>query len=1178
MKKVIFIFACLSLGLTALAQDVQQFKMRVTVSLRTRGGTDTKPVKGSCNSHFKITFQTRNIHTGRIKAWHWREGLSFDAGVWTDFIKTFYISEDEPVVAVRFSSVRYFDPWGFDDCDHGGANTTDFLEVPASEYPCGTRQWDGVFAGGYHANSFAKIEIEPLTDVYAIRTDITTVANNHIESLGYKVSLEYENGQTNLILDDHSKEDVPVGDTYYSRQLFSKSERRLVRNIHVSADINGGSEKTFPVDDPGTGAALYVTLNNPFGLGSGSELTIRYGLVKTLLQEPEGPAEGILPSTEDITLTIPGNSNDYIWWVSTNGGDTFRRLRSEFGTSKNLIISGEKFYGANWKNHFFENIFIKASYACLDDSFTSTVKLRHTPLAPTILAVVPVMETCHGADDAKLKITFDRSLYTGERVTVFLDNQSAARYPTSLNSENSLTITNLEPKTYAISFITKIGDNASYSEGAGHTASETISARPRITLTTTKQDVHCHDGEDGQITVTANGGTNNFDGRLYKNNGLFPIRFFSFTAGPHTISGLQEGFYTVRVGDSNGCEPKNNRNETIVPDETINHPSQVSLRLVQSVEPLGFGRTDGHITVRSSGGTMEHTFLWRDMENSTTLQADPTQREGQSRTSRLSGIGKGRYRVQTRSANYALASPQTEENRRGCYETLILILDEPPLLEVALAEYRHISCYGQNDGEIVAHANGGRPHRRGETDHPYRYEWLKMTGSSPASFGESDSIARERDAAAYRVKVTDRNGIEALSPVFQLAQPDALVLNFNTSELLCNGDKNGTSTVIATGGTIPYRYAWSTDETSSSIGNLTDGSYSVIVSDDRECTTVGLTEVKVPNGLRAEVTLINPTCYQYEDGTIRLSTSGGKPSYRYQWSTGAHTDFISNLKEGEYRVTIYDANNCFIEQEYSVKHPPLLPVDLGSDKVLCNDQSLSINATLGDPGARYQWSKNGVPYAATPVAVLTDPDTYSLRVTDSNGCVNEDAINITRDDVAIDANFTVATRIPKGESVRITNISNPPADQVEWIIPDGITVQEKTPAYMDLIFNSYGTYTLGLRSMIGACEKTEYQTIRSVEKSELTDYETPDVPYIKQFMVTPNENNGKFTVTVELKEKADFRLVFYSGQGNMIQQKEIHNQSLSTVAFDVSASVSSGVYLLQLITAHGVATFKVKIE
>jgi len=284
----------------------------------------------------------------------------------------------------------------------------------------------------------------------------------------------------------------------------------------------------------------------------------------------------------------------------------------------------------------------------------------------------------------------------------------------------------------------------------------------------------------------------------------------------------------------------------------------------------------------------------------------------------------------------------------------------------------------------------------------------------------------------------------------------------------------------------------------------------------------------------------------------------------------------ANLKEGTYQVLITDDNGCFINREFVLVDPELFPVDLGPDRVLCKDQSLDYDVTMTD--AQYVWLKDGAPFASSGVVQLADAGTYHLTITDVNGCSNGDEIHVSRTDSEISASIIVASRGPLNEKIRIANISYPAPDRVEWIIPQGATVLEETPGYLDLMFNAKGEYAIGLTGFRGACEKVTHSRISIVDKADLTDYQSPDEPYIKQFSVTPNPNNGRFTVTVELREAEDFNLVLTTLQGTPVLTQPFSNQNFVRHDFDVTNQTGKGLYVLQLITKNGQSIFKVAIQ
>jgi hypothetical protein len=889
-----------------------------------------------------------------------------------------------------------------------------------------------------------------------------------------------------------------------------------------------------------------------------------------------------LPQNHKIQIkATSGYPNSVYGWQYQIGSGTWTNFPTSLYAGNVLTFSGNDLPSINFINDVLlanKNVKVRLSYGC--SGFSSIMTLRPLLSSPDMTNAEPIAPSCSYLNDGKIKVTFSRALYSGETLTFALDGlKQTPENIATLDADNTFTLTGFASFSNRILSIKGRFNGLDTYTDDPTTQNKTVSVPVTlpVTFAASPFDVHCHAGEDGRINVSAQGGAGNYTSYLVKaTDTLQQINLTS--SASNNFTGLKADTYTVRLRDSNQCDSRDNNGDPITIPQTIAEPAvSVSLTAVENIEPKGFGLTNGYITVRAERGTYPYSFEWTN-DNNASFTADASVTEGQSMKSTLSNIGKDVYHIIAKDDQYALASPQTEVNIRGCYDTLTVVMDEPPLLEVAIRETHYVSCYGYDDGELMAHATGGRPYLSGSPNEPYLYEWFSVNGNTLSGFGESDSVAFERPSNLYRIKVTDRNGIVAWSPAFMLIQPDALKLTFNTSELLCNGDTDGESEVLPAGGTSPYRYAWSNEETTKQIGQLSDGIYSVVVVDTRGCTTMGQTEVTVPNGLAVEAIVTSPVCKGDANGAVELTVTGGVPAYKYTWNEGSQTSSINNLTYGTYTVHIEDANKCFIDREYILENPSLFAINLGPDRVLCKDQTLSLNPVIEDQAAQYTWTKNNTAYASTSAVVLTESGTYKVLVVDSKGCENEDEITITRDDTEIAASLVVATRVPQGGKVHITNITFPSPDKMEWIIPQEATVLDKKTEYVELSFATKGSYAIGIKSYKGLCEKTSFSQVQVVDRSELTDYITPDEPYIKQFMVTPNPNNGKFNVVVELKETATFKLILYANQSTVVQQDDFTNQSYLQKDYDVTSAVGSGLYILQLITPKGQSTFKIMIN
>jgi hypothetical protein len=148
--------------------------------------------------------------------------------------------------------------------------------------------------------------------------------------------------------------------------------------------------------------------------------------------------------------------------------------------------------------------------------------------------------------------------------------------------------------------------------------------------------------------------------------------------------------------------------------------------------------------------------------------------------------------------------------------------------------------------------------------------------------------------------------------------------HLNVTNVTCNGDENGTASIVVSGGISPYTYTWSTNATTNSITNLTAGNYSVIVKDalnyiiTKELTVTEPTAIEIP-------TAEDVTVYRgyNEKSCTTLSADGimgGVLPYSYAWSNDATTSTIKVCPEQTttYTLTVTDANGCTAVSERTV--------------------------------------------------------------------------------------------------------------------------------------------------------------------------------------------------------------------------------------------------------------------
>lgn len=213
-----------------------------------------------------------------------------------------------------------------------------------------------------------------------------------------------------------------------------------------------------------------------------------------------------------------------------------------------------------------------------------------------------------------------------------------------------------------------------------------------------------------------------------------------------------------------------------------------------------------------------------------------------------------------------------------------------PTLEVITLETQ-ISCKGDADGAIELSINGGTGN----------YDILWSNGST-----EQNQYNLGSDI--YHVTVSDLPNCSAIANVV-LTNPTALSNVTVIENISCFGQSTGQIILSVSGGTSPYEYNWSNNETTSTISELEVGTYMVTITDINGCTKLGNYSINEPSEMTTTITVEHPTNNQ-SDGSILIVPNGGNPPYEIEWSIGNSGVAVSNLSNGDYTYTLTDSNGC----------------------------------------------------------------------------------------------------------------------------------------------------------------------------------------------------------------------------------------------------------------------------
>ncbi len=430
---------------------------------------------------------------------------------------------------------------------------------------------------------------------------------------------------------------------------------------------------------------------------------------------------------------------------------------------------------------------------------------------------------------------------------------------------------------------------------------------------------------------------------------------YSWNQGAITkdISGLGPGAYQLTVTDANGC--------SLTESFTVTGPD--ALQAATSVTNLSCnGAGDGEIDLSITGGTVPYSYSW---SNGATSQD-------------ISGLSAGTYQVLITDAN-------------GCSLTEVVTVQEPAVLNLT-SSGSDVSCFSGTDGSINLTVAGGT--------FPYAYSW---------SNGETSEDLSALSAGSYTVTVTDNNGCSAVQTVV-ISEPTQLTLAGTATDITCNGLDNGTIITSVAGGTTPYAYVWSDGSTDQNRISLAPGSYTVTVTDANNCQVSETYAIDQPDALALNYSSDDISCFGAADGEIDMTITGGTAPYTYLWSDGVITEDRDNLGPGSYTLTVMDANSCQVSQAVVIDEPAVLNLSYTQTNVNCfGDATGGIDLTItgGTAPYAYNWSGGETVEDLTNLAA----GTYSVTVTDANGCSTAEVVTITEPAAALAFSAEMTTQV-----------------------------------------------------------------------------------------------------------------------------------------------------------------------
>ena len=436
---------------------------------------------------------------------------------------------------------------------------------------------------------------------------------------------------------------------------------------------------------------------------------------------------------------------------------------------------------------------------------------------------------------------------------------------------------------------------------------------------------------------------------------------------------LVSGMYTVYVVDAAGCT------DSLDVEVPVTEVVEVNAVLTSGVSC--FDTEDAVLTIiETTGGSGMYEYYISNNPTVFTTQTEWT------------GLAGG----QTLSI-YAVDS-------NGCFgQSEPVAISTPTEINVGFQSNASVvdaTCANTPDGEIYLQAFGGAAPSTiqysvdGEN---YAPSPLMVTGGT------------------YTVTAQDVNGCTATMEQEVVVGPAAIDVNAMSMPEACFGSADGQVSWAPEGGEGMYTYAFDGEATTeTAVSDLAPGTYEVTVTDEDGCSETVSVEVAAGVEITATAVSTDASCFGDDDGEVELSAEGGTGSFQYSDdgnSFGQDNEF-DDLLAGTYNFFVQDENGCVESVEATIGEPEAIVVTgIVSEGSVTGEGTIDVTVTGGSLPYTYEWIGPGVSGQDGQDLEGISTGSYTVDVTDDNGCTTQETFNITTDIRELGAGVT-ATVFP----------------------------------------------------------------------------------------------------------------------------------------------------------------------
>lgn len=514
----------------------------------------------------------------------------------------------------------------------------------------------------------------------------------------------------------------------------------------------------------------------------------------------------------------------------------------------------------------------------------------------------------------------------------------------------------------------------------GCTASSIISVLPPLLLSWQSfivTPITCGSTAGGSLQASVTSGTQPYSFNLQ------PVNISNNTG---IFQNLNAGNYTITATDAINC--------TVTSVFTISQIPNLNFNIPNIVQPTCQAVNNGSITLPTTGGFGTKNFVLQPGNVSNTSGI-------------FNGLSAGVYTISVADGY-------------NCSNSTIVSVTQPSAININIANILPASCIGGTNGSMTISASGGTG----------AFVYKLNTGSYQTS-----GLFNNLGLMAYTITVKDANNCTN-SSVTVISNPNAMSFtNITVNQANCSGSATGSlqANIQNATGTITYTLLPNNSANNTGIfANLNVNTYTIMASDGSGCFVASTASIVTPSILTWGTNIIdNVTCNGLNNGSVNFLANGGNGIVNYTLLpngisnvTGAFT----NLSVNNYTVIASDANGCTLTSAFAIQNPfPLQWLNSSYSNVVCNGTasgSIQANAIGGSGSLLYTLNPGNI-QNATGVYSNLNPNTYTVQVSDNNGCTLTSIFTILQAAVFTmnSVNIVTPSCVPGNNGILTINVS-----------------------------------------------------------------------------------------------------------------------------------------------------------